>query len=601
MQALRVNASDAAAQANYDAHIKDMGYALLLKRYAPNVVDATPDQIEKAAWDTVPRVAPIFWSFRIMAGLGFFFIALFGWAFVLSSLRRFEKSKLFLRIALFSLPLPWIAAELGWFIAESGRQPWTIDGILPTFLSVSSVSAGNVWISLSAFVVFYSLLAVVDVTLMLRAIRTGPHFSPADDTPAALSELGALERQRSHARLSNLAGAVVGGPRGGAAHRHRGHGRVRPRHSRSSCRSSARPTRSGASSSTPSAPVWEGNQVWLILGGGAIFAAWPPLYAVAFSGFYLAMLLLLLSLILRPVGFKFRSKIDNRTWRNVWDGALFVGGLVPALVFGVAFGNVLQGVPFRFDPDLRMTYEGTVFGLFNPFALLSGLVSVAMIVMHGGVWAHGENRVAPQRARRARAATIAAIATVVLFAVAGLLGEPHLRLCADLRRRRPRAVQSAPQDRGARARRPPRHYSVHPWMLAAPALGLLAPLLAVLLLRSKRPAFAFVASALGIRRHHRDPPASASFRSSCRRRSTPNASLTAWDASSSRTTLILMTIATAIFLPIVLAYTAWVYPRAQRAGDGRQTYPAAITPIDGAAMWYFSWILGLSLALRPSR
>ena len=126
-------------------------------------------------------------------------------------------------------------------------------------------------------------------------------------------------------------------------------------------------------------PVWEGNQVWLILGGGAIFAAWPPLYAVAFSGFYLAMLLLLLSLILRPVGFKYRSKLDGTRWRTTWDIALFLGGLVPALVFGVAFGNVLQGVPFRFDDTLRMTYTGNLFGLFNPFALLCGLVSVAML------------------------------------------------------------------------------------------------------------------------------------------------------------------------------------------------------------------------------
>ena len=114
-------------------------------------------------------------------------------------------------------------------------------------------------------------------------------------------------------------------------------------------------------------PVWEGNQVWLILGGGAIFAAWPAIYAVAFSGFYLAMLLLLGSLILRPVGFKFRSKISDARWRETWDWALFIGGLVPALVFGVAFGNVLQGVPFRFDDTLRMTYTGSLFGLFNPF------------------------------------------------------------------------------------------------------------------------------------------------------------------------------------------------------------------------------------------
>ena len=133
-------------------------------------------------------------------------------------------------------------------------------------------------------------------------------------------------------------------------------------------------------------PVWEGNQVWLILGGGAIFAAWPMLYAVAFSGFYFAMLLLLVALILRPVGFKYRSKLQGTGWRNFWDGALFIGGLVPALVYGVAFGNVLQGVPFTFDNFLRITYSGTFFGLFNPFALLCGILSVAMLLMHGGAY-----------------------------------------------------------------------------------------------------------------------------------------------------------------------------------------------------------------------
>ena len=128
-------------------------------------------------------------------------------------------------------------------------------------------------------------------------------------------------------------------------------------------------------------PVWEGNQVWLILGGGAIFAAWPMLYAVSFSGFYFAILLLLLSLILRPVGFKYRSKLTNPSWRGFWDWALFVGGLVPALVYGVAFGNVLQGVPFTFDDTLRMTYGGSLLALFNPFALLCGIISVTMLVM----------------------------------------------------------------------------------------------------------------------------------------------------------------------------------------------------------------------------
>ena len=166
-------------------------------------------------------------------------------------------------------------------------------------------------------------------------------------------------------------------------------------------------------------PVWEGNQVWLILGGGAIFAAWPPLYAVAFSGFYLAMLLLLLSLILRPVGFKYRSKLEGTRWRTTWDTALFLGGLVPALVFGVAFGNVLQGVPFRFDDTLRMTYTGTLFGLFNPFAVLCGLVSVAMMTMHGATWLACKTEGAV-RQRAQRAGVVAALALVVLFVLGGV-------------------------------------------------------------------------------------------------------------------------------------------------------------------------------------
>jgi cytochrome bd ubiquinol oxidase subunit II len=166
-------------------------------------------------------------------------------------------------------------------------------------------------------------------------------------------------------------------------------------------------------------PVWEGNQVWFILGGGAIFAAWPPLYAVAFSGFYLAMFLILCALILRPVAFKFRSKLANPTWRSIWDWGLFVAGLVPALVFGVAFGNVILGVPFSFDETLRMSYGGSLFGLLNPFALLCGLVSVAMLVMHGGTYLAlkaGE----PVAGRAKSLARYAALAMVVLFMLAGI-------------------------------------------------------------------------------------------------------------------------------------------------------------------------------------
>ena len=125
-------------------------------------------------------------------------------------------------------------------------------------------------------------------------------------------------------------------------------------------------------------PTWEGNQVWFILGGGAIFAAWPFVYAVSFSGFYLAMFLVLAALILRPVGFKYRSKRPGAAWRERWDWALFIGGFVPALVFGVAVGNVLRGVPFRLDGDLRAFYDGTLLGLFTPFTLVCGLLSVAI-------------------------------------------------------------------------------------------------------------------------------------------------------------------------------------------------------------------------------
>src|SRR5580692_8688182 len=160
-------------------------------------------------------------------------------------------------------------------------------------------------------------------------------------------------------------------------------------------------------------PFWEGNQVWFILGGGAIFAAWPPIYAASFSGFYIAMFLVLATLILRPVGFEFRNKIADPRWRTFWDYALFAGGLVPSIVFGVAFGNLLQGVPFRIDSDLRIFYEGSgLFELLNPFGLLCGLVSVAMLATHGAVYlALKTEGAVEQRARGF--VTVGAVATVV--------------------------------------------------------------------------------------------------------------------------------------------------------------------------------------------
>jgi cytochrome d ubiquinol oxidase subunit I len=180
METLRTHPADTTALATFKAHVADLGYALLLKRYTPSVTDATPAQIEAAAWDTVPPVLPLFFTFRIMVALGFYFIALFATMFWLASKRQLERHRWLLRLCLWSLPLPWLAAELGWYVAEGGRQPWTIDGVLPTFLSVSSVSATDVVLSLVGFVVLYSGLAVVEMFLMVRAIRQGPeHYGPA--------------------------------------------------------------------------------------------------------------------------------------------------------------------------------------------------------------------------------------------------------------------------------------------------------------------------------------------------------------------------------------------------------------------------------------
>ncbi|HJX19691.1 MAG TPA: cytochrome ubiquinol oxidase subunit I [Steroidobacteraceae bacterium] len=189
LRALRADPTDAATQARFAAHQADLGYGLLLLRYVSDPSAATSRQIEEAAWSTVPNVPVLFWSFRVMVGLGLFFILLFATAFYLSARHRFEQNRWFLRIAFLSLPLPWIAAELGWIVAEYGRQPWSIDGVLPTFLGVSVTPASNVWLSLSGFVVFYSALAVVDVYLLVRMIRRGPDglgYWPPERAPAGV-------------------------------------------------------------------------------------------------------------------------------------------------------------------------------------------------------------------------------------------------------------------------------------------------------------------------------------------------------------------------------------------------------------------------------
>ncbi|MBX9710202.1 MAG: cytochrome d ubiquinol oxidase subunit II [Xanthobacteraceae bacterium] len=305
-------------------------------------------------------------------------------------------------------------------------------------------------------------------------------------------------------------------------------------------------------------PVWEGNQVWLILGGGAIFAAWPALYAAAFSGFYLAMFLVLAALILRPVAFKFRSKIEDRRWRNVWDWALFIAGLVPALIFGVAFGNVIIGAPFRFDDTLRMTYEGNLFGLLNPFSLLCGLVSVAMLVAHGGTYLtlKGSGMVA---SRAATAGRLASLLAIVLFVLAGLwvaYGIDGYVITSTLAHDGPSNPLGKVVARQAGAWL--NNYKIYPWTKVAPIIAIVALLFASALIGTKRKGLAFIFSGLGVASIIATAGLSL-FPFMLPSSLDPNASLTVWDSSSSRLTLMIMLVVTAIFLPIIIAYTSWVY------------------------------------------
>ncbi|MDQ7981201.1 cytochrome d ubiquinol oxidase subunit II [Paraburkholderia sp. SARCC-3016] len=304
--------------------------------------------------------------------------------------------------------------------------------------------------------------------------------------------------------------------------------------------------------------TWEGNQVWLVTAGGAMFAAWPLVYAASFSGFYFAMLLVLFALFFRPVGFDYRGKREHAGWRNAWDWALFVGGFVPALVFGVAFGNLLQGVPFAFDQDLRSTYHGSFFALLNPFALLCGLVSVSMLMAHGAAFVKMKtDGVIAERA--ARALRIASLVAVVLFLLAGALiatviGGYQIVDAAPLDTVSNPLLKSVIGAPGLWLT----NYALYPWMVAAPVAGVLGALLAALLAKSRFETTAFLATSLmvigviltaGFSMFPFVMPSSLDARSS----------LTVWDSTSSHMTLQIMLIAVVVFLPIVLVYTGWVY------------------------------------------
>jgi len=305
-------------------------------------------------------------------------------------------------------------------------------------------------------------------------------------------------------------------------------------------------------------PVWEGNQIWFVLGGGAAFAAWPPLYATSFSGFYLAMFLVLCGFILRPVALTFRSKVEAANWRQGWDRAFFLSGLVPSLIFGVAFGNLFLGVPFHFDHELRLTYEGGLLGLLNPFALLCGLVSVAMLTMQGASYlalkSEGE-----LSARAGRFGTWAAAALLVLFTLAGLwvafgIEGYVLQSAPDPAGPSNPLLKSVGRQAGAWLE----NYHRQSWNLTAPVLAYAGVIAAALALRFKAPLIAFIGSSLSVAGVIATAGLSL-FPFLLPSSSQPGHSLTVWDASSSQLTLFIMLGATLVFLPIVLAYTSWVF------------------------------------------
>ena len=306
-------------------------------------------------------------------------------------------------------------------------------------------------------------------------------------------------------------------------------------------------------------PHWDGNQVWFITGGGAIFAAWPLVYATAFSGFYWAMLAVLWALFFRPVGFDYRSKIHNATWRSTWDWGLFVGGFVPPVIFGVAFGNLLQGVPFHFDDFLVPTYTGSFWQLLNPFALLAGVVSSAMITLHGATYLAHRTEGAIQ-SRATSVARGAALLMVLGFVGAGAwlrLGgiEGFVITSAIDPAALPDPLSKA-VTRSADAWW--LNYRTQPLLWLLPALGVAGALAAAALVALRHTLSAFIASSLAIVGVIGTAGA-AMFPFLMPSSSHPGSSLTVWDSVSSHLTLGLMFWATVIFMPLIVFYTGWAY------------------------------------------
>ncbi len=305
------------------------------------------------------------------------------------------------------------------------------------------------------------------------------------------------------------------------------------------------------------APHWDGNQVWLVTAGGALFAAWPLVYGLSFSGFYLAMIFTLAALWLRPLAFDYRSKIEDPRWRTLCDVSIFIGSFVPPIIFGVAFGNLLQGVPFELSPLLIPTYTGTFFGLLNPFGILCGLVSLFMIVTQGATWL--QLKTTANLHMKARiVAQVGGVLTTTAFVVAGyciqsidgflMVSEPAVNAISNPLSKD--VVISA----GAWFN----NYDAYPLMWIAPVLAVLMPMATALASRFDRAGFAFLFSSLAIAGVILTA-GFAMFPFVIPSSLNPSHSLTMWDATSSLLTLKIMTVVAFVMVPIILGYTIWCY------------------------------------------
>ncbi|MFA0066829.1 cytochrome d ubiquinol oxidase subunit II [Vibrio breoganii] len=305
------------------------------------------------------------------------------------------------------------------------------------------------------------------------------------------------------------------------------------------------------------APHWDGNQVWLITAGGALFAAWPLVYATSFSGFYFAMIVTLAALWLRPIGLDYRSKIEEPKWRKTWDICISISGFVPPVIFGVAFGNLLQGVPFQLNEFMMSTYHGSFFGLLNPFALLCGLVSLSMILLQGATWLQMKTT-ADVHVRARNLAQLAGIATALLFVVGGFWVQGMDGYVITSQMDHNGASNPLAKDVVVEAGAWMKNFAEYPAFWIAPALGVAMPLLALLASRAEKGSFAFLFSSLG-NAGVIFTAGLAMFPFVMPSSLNPAHSLTMWDSTSSELTLNLMTAVAFVMVPVILAYTSWTY------------------------------------------